>query len=45
MLCTIAKKHTLFGPEHKLAIVVRAKVLPTGTTKNMKRVIVGTGVK
>ena len=40
VLSTIPKKHTLFGAKHKLAIVVRAKIRPAGTSKHTRRFII-----
>jgi hypothetical protein len=42
---TITKKNTSSGAKRKLASVIRAKIRPTGTTKNTKSIIVWCGVK
>jgi hypothetical protein len=37
---TVSKKHTAFGAKRELALIIRAKVWPTCTTKGAKGIIV-----
>jgi hypothetical protein len=37
---TIPKKHTLFGSIFKFMVIVRTKVRPTGTTKNLEERVI-----
>jgi hypothetical protein len=40
MMKSVTKKHTSFGAKRKFVFVVGAKIGPTCTTKNTKRLIV-----
>lgn len=38
---TVSKKHALFRSKFKLALVIRAEMRPTRTTKHLKECVVG----